>query len=102
MANKPKPIKRGWVRESKPFEQRAVDNSAFYNSRAWRNLRKSFLDANPLCVECERNDMITVATVADHIKPITKGGERLDVNNLQAMCKKHHDSKSANESRSKC
>lgn len=97
MAERPKQVKRCWVQERKPFEQRAVDNSAFYNSRAWRKLRKGFLDKNPLCATCEKADVVTVATVADHIVPISRGGERLDEANLQPMCKKCHDSKSAKE-----
>lgn len=97
MAQGPKHIKRSWVPERKPFGQRAADNSKFYNSRTWRNLRKGFLNANPLCVECDRLGEVTAATVADHITPIERGGAKLDEKNLQPLCKKHHDSKSANE-----
>jgi 5-methylcytosine-specific restriction protein A len=100
MANKPEHIKRSWVPERVAFE-RAVDNSEFYNSRAWRNLRKRFLNNNPLCIVCEREDIITVATVADHVKAMSQGGEAMDEGNLQPMCKKCHNSKSSHESRSK-
>ncbi|WP_082482252.1 HNH endonuclease [Flavobacterium sp. Leaf359] len=97
MAQGPKRIRRSWIPERKPFEQRAVDNSRFYNSRTWRNLRKRFLDANPLCAECERNGEVRQATVADHIIPISRGGAELDDKNLQPLCKRCHDSKSARE-----
>lgn len=97
MAQGPKHIKRSWMPERKPFGQRAADNSKFYNSRTWRNLRKGFLNANPLCVECDRQGEVTAATVADHIVPIARGGAELDEKNLQPLCKKCHDSKSARE-----
>lgn len=98
MPKKPKKIKRPWVNEYKPFERR-VDNSRFYNSWSWRKLRKRFLDKNPLCVECSKGDVVVVATVADHVVPITLGGAKLDEDNLQALCKHHHNKKSSNESR---
>jgi 5-methylcytosine-specific restriction protein A len=97
MANKPKKVNRSWVPERKPFE-REQDNSDFYNSRTWRKLRKFVLDKNPLCVNCERNGIISVAKVGDHIVPINKGGERLKESNIQGLCKKCHDSKSGRES----
>lgn len=99
MANKPKAVKRSWVVERKPFE-RDNSNAEFYNSWAWRKLRKLFLDKNPLCKHCEENDEVVKATVADHILPINSGGERLDEENLQALCERCHNKKSATESRS--
>jgi 5-methylcytosine-specific restriction protein A len=99
MANKPTQVKRSWVVERKPFE-RDNSNADFYNSWAWRKLRKLQLDKNPLCKHCEDNDVITKAKVADHIISINRGGERLDEANLQSLCESCHNKKSANESRS--
>lgn len=96
MAKKIKQVKRPWVIERKPFE-RANSNSAFYNSRAWRKNRRAFLDANPLCVSCERLGVVTVATVADHMKPINKGGEQFGWENLQPLCASCHNAKSARD-----
>lgn len=96
MAKKPQQITRPWVPERKPFE-RDNSNDAFYNSWPWRKLRKSFLDKNPLCLHCELVGAVTKATVADHVIPINKGGERLSESNLQALCEHHHNSKSAKE-----
>jgi len=97
MPSKPNQIKRNWVPERKAFDREA-DNSAFYNSRAWRKLRKSVLQKNPLCIECERKGITTVATVGDHIVPINQGGEPMQESNIQPLCKKCHDSKSGRES----
>lgn len=96
MPNKPKHINRSYIPEVKPFE-RDQSNDKFYNSWPWRKLRKRFLLNNPLCVHCNENDIITPATVVDHIVPINKGGAPLDELNLQPLCEHHHNSKSAKE-----
>ena len=57
----------------------------------WQKVRAAFLAANPLCVMCEREGRITVATVVDHVIP-HRGDERLmwDEANLQTLCASHH------------
>ncbi len=32
----------------------------------------------------------------DHIRPISRGGGRLDPNNLRSVCRQHHDRLTAN------
>ena len=66
----------------------------FYHSAVWKKVRKMQLMREPLCVECKR-----VAIVADHIKEIKDGGERLNLENLQSMCKPCHNRKTAKERR---
>lgn len=97
MAKRIKEIKRPWVAERKPFGRTARSNQEFYNSRTWRKFRRSFLDENPLCVNCELMGEVAPATVADHIIPMNKGGAPLDVVNLQAMCARCHNAKSARD-----
>lgn len=97
MAKRIDTIKRPWVVESKPFERTVCSNRKFYNSRTWRKLRRGFLDKNPLCCSCEEKGEVTLATVADHIIPINKGGEALDEGNLQPMCARCHNAKSARD-----
>lgn len=59
--------------------------------RRWQRLRKMFLRANPLCVECG-----AAASEVDHIIPLRQGGSnRWD--NLQALCKSCHSRKTAQE-----
>jgi len=62
----------------------------------WRRARKRFLAANPLCVACLREGWVVAAEVVDHIKP-HKGDAALfwDESNWQALCKRHHDEKTA-------
>ena len=74
----------------------ADSSKNLYNSQRWRNLRKNFLDLNPLCVYCKQAGKIKPADVVDHIVP-HKGNLKLfwDESNLQALCKTCHDSAKA-------
>ena len=66
----------------------------------WRKMRAYHLRNNPLCVACKARGITEVASVVDHIVP-HKGDEalRTDPDNLQSLCKRCHDSKTANENR---
>ena len=70
-----------------------------YNTRQWKRLRASHLWNNPLCVECLKNGKSVAASIVDHIKP-HKGNTHLfnDCDNLQSLCKYHHDKKTWEES----
>lgn len=92
-----KSVRRPWVPEKKPFGGRAVDNTKFYQSTPWRKLREKVLKERPLCEQCRREGRITPAKVVDHIIPIVKGGAPLDESNLQPLCHKCHNKKSATD-----
>ncbi len=66
--------------------------------RRWQKARKGFLARHPLCVTCDLKNIVTAATVVDHIKP-HRGNQSLfwDRNNWQALCKPCHDRKTATE-----
>lgn len=87
--------------EHKGYEDRNRGSASQrgYDNR-WRKYRKSFLEQHPLCVTCEREGDITVATVVDHIIP-HKGDQVLfwDWENHQALCEFHHNQKTASEDR---
>lgn len=57
----------------------------------WRQARRAFLTANPLCVMCAKEGRTTPATVVDHIIP-HRGDPVLfwDRDNWQALCARHH------------
>ncbi|WEE38348.1 MULTISPECIES: HNH endonuclease [unclassified Acinetobacter] len=59
----------------------------------WQQYRLKFLQLNPLCTYCERQGLVTEATVVDHIKP-HKGDKQLfwDTNNQQSLCASCHSS----------
>ena len=78
-------------------QKRGTAHQRGYTGR-WRKARVGFLNKHPLCAECERNGLITEATVVDHIIP-HKGDDALfwDRNNWQPLCKPCHDRKTATE-----
>lgn len=84
----PKP----WIAKRKGWKGNKHQDADFYNSRDWRKLRAYVLAGEPLCRECG-----DVATVVDHVKPIRLGGSRWSHENLQPLCKAHHDEKSRSE-----
>jgi 5-methylcytosine-specific restriction protein A len=75
----------------------------WYDTRRWRAERLQHLQQNPLCVHCIENDIITPATILDHIKNIAsyKESDReqafWNANNWQGLCTRCHNKKSAKE-----
>ena len=67
----------------------------------WRRLREAHLSKEPLCRMCAHMGWSIPATVVDHIKPFRDDWSlRLDPDNLQSLCKEHHDSHKQAEDRS--
>ena len=89
----PKPKKRPWIKSSDKKIWGKPEHQKIYKSYRWRRLREDYLIENPECVMCGR-----IATVVDHIKPITQGGSIWRWDNLQSLCKYCHNSKTAKES----
>jgi 5-methylcytosine-specific restriction protein A len=78
-------------------ESRQADH-AFYNTPAWRDLRKSHLAREPLCRECKAEGVLTLATVVDHIEDRRKRPElALSDGNLQSLCPTHHNARTGRE-----
>ncbi len=69
-----------------------------YGSAVWKKQRAVFLNAHPLCVQCEKDRRLTPATTVDHKVP-HRGDPNLfyDQSNWQPMCKPCHDRKTASE-----
>ena len=78
-------------------KKRGTAHARGYTAR-WQRARTRYLRQHPLCVECERQNRLTPATVVDHIIP-HKGDMVLfwDEDNWQSLCKTHHDIKTAKE-----
>src|SRR5262245_30017642 len=64
----------------------------WYKTKQWQATRRAQLTREPLCAMCLRMDILTSATVVDHIRP-HKGDPYLfwDLANLQSLCKPCHD-----------
>jgi 5-methylcytosine-specific restriction protein A len=70
-----------------------------YASTKWIGLRNTFRFTYPLCQECEKKGLIKPMKIVDHIKPISKGGEPFDWDNLQSLCETCHNRKTAIENK---
>lgn len=68
-------------------------NATFYNSTEWRKLAKWQLSQEPLCRRCDSLGVTREATEVDHVHPISEGGGKLDVENLQSLCSSCHAQK---------
>lgn len=77
--------------------QRDKESQGFYQSAAWKSLRKLKLNRNPICEECQKQGRPIKATMVDHITPIKQGGAPLDIENLQSLCYSCHSRKSIKE-----
>ena len=66
----------------------------------WRVARSAYLQANPLCVYCQRVGIVTAADVVDHITP-HRGDMSLfwRRSNWQSMCSTCHNGTKAKEER---
>jgi len=61
----------------------------FYRSAEWRAIRKMQLARQPECRRCGSRQRLQV----DHVRPISKGGAKLDLANLQTLCIHCHAAK---------
>lgn len=74
-------------------ERRRPNASRRGYGRDWRKVRALVLADEPLCRMCKEQDRVTAATVVDHIVRVrVRPDLRLDMENLQPLCKPCHDS----------
>jgi 5-methylcytosine-specific restriction protein A len=87
---------RPWQKERKPFGTVSKENTKFYKSKAWEQLRNAFRTENPLCKNVDQCGGAT--HTVDHIIPIREGGAALDWYNLQPLCESCNASKTGGQS----
>ncbi len=68
-----------------------LDKGLYYSAR-WKRLRIMILRRDPICKDCSSQ----ASTTVDHIIPVSQGGTD-DMDNLQGLCEKCHNRKSAKE-----
>ena len=81
---------------SRHDETRGSSTERGYDS-VWRAFRNYFLLSHPLCVACQRSNIVEPASVVDHIKPLHLGGAHCNEANSQALCKACHDRKTSDD-----
>jgi 5-methylcytosine-specific restriction protein A len=65
-------------------------------SRRWQLMREMQLSKEPLCRECLAVGVSRPATQVDHVVPRSHGGTD-DEDNLQSLCRAHHNEKNKAE-----
>lgn len=97
------PIKPKTFKPSKPVTKKHQATETARGKTAqrgygakWQKFRAAYLAQHPLCVHCEAEGKIRLATDLDHIIP-HRGNMTLfwDFNNLQPLCASHHSKKTA-------
>ena len=83
----------------KRLDHQLHDGKYIYGTARWQRLRNSHIRMYPLCAECARNALVKPGEVVDHVIEIKDGGDPWDPDNLQALCKEHHQKKSGEEIR---
>jgi len=88
----------------KPKQSGRRFKNKWYNTTRWRKLRAVKLSESPLCIICDKEGVITLANVVDHISNVSSGDspaqmEQMmwDYNNLQSVCDSCHNKKSGKE-----
>jgi len=81
-------------RKTGAFDKRRGTSSQRGYTSKWRVASKAFLRANPLCVDCMKDEKLVPAAEVDHIMP-HRGDKKLfwDKTNWQGLCKRHHSQK---------
>ena len=76
----------------KTLNQRAeeIGRTLKLDGAAWRKLRESVLNMEPLCRHCKARGLIVAASEVDHINNVASDN---DPDNLQALCKSCHSRK---------
>lgn len=78
--------------ERTPWQHKRQSATARGYGAEHKRLRKILLEADPLCAECRKKGRITIATIADHIIPLSKGG-KTELSNYQGLCRECSDRK---------
>jgi 5-methylcytosine-specific restriction protein A len=86
-------IRRSWL----PINDHSRGNDPFYQTKAWKKVRRMYIAAHQLCAICQSKGITTEAKAVDHIIPIKQGGSELSFSNLQSLCNHCHAIKSAKE-----
>lgn len=85
------------------YDQRRTSETVWrkwYWTQRWRTISKTQLTVEPLCRMCMAEDMITPATVCDHVTPHRGNPEMFWNGPFQSLCKPCHDGgKQADEGR---
>lgn len=84
------------------YDRRRRDESAtrrLYGTARWQARRADQLRLEPLCRMCLAEEIVCVATVADHVVPHRGDVDAFWAGDLQSLCTPHHNSRKQAEER---
>ena len=92
-ACKPIAVESKALRAKRYNETRNPAHVAFYQCKAWKQLRAAKLaQVGYICEQCKAEGVTTLAEDVHHIVPISEDwSRRFDIYNLQALCINHHN-----------
>ena len=82
---------------SKSYDAVRPERHKFYHTARWRRVREAYIKKNPLCVMCLTEGKVTQGVIVDHIVEIQDGGDLTSPDNLQTLCRYHHNLKTSQE-----
>lgn len=85
------------AKHPKPQFAKAINATKRITGRRLQAMRAALFSSCPLCVACQAQGRITLATQRDHIVPLAEGGMD-DDSNTQGLCEACHSIKSKAES----
>ena len=89
-------MRQEWTRR----ERHRGSSTARGYDKDWRKVRLQALERDGyLCVVCQAQGKVTLAGEVDHVVPLARGGARLAIENMQALCEGCHAEKTATENR---
>jgi 5-methylcytosine-specific restriction endonuclease McrA len=81
-----------------PKESQWDERTPFYHTNKWRKKSEYIRNNEPYCRVCKEKGITIIGKVADHIIPMSKGGDPWADENLQTLCNVCHNKKRKEES----
>lgn len=67
-----------------------------YNTQRWKRVRLLHLQRSPFCLDCHASGLLVLASVVDHVQPISAGGPAFPgPDGLRSLCPSCHSQKTA-------
>jgi 5-methylcytosine-specific restriction protein A len=73
------------------FDRKRGNRNDIYDYE-WKKFRIVYIKEHPYCIQCGEPTY-----AVDHIVPLSKGGGKYDLNNLQPLCLRCHSMKTTSE-----
>lgn len=96
MADAPPRFRPAAQKDREPWGVRDGRKDRRLRGRAGQRARAEVMADEPFCRLCLEDGKHVRSEVVDHIKPLARGGSD-ERRNKQALCRRHHDEKSALE-----